>query len=62
MGVHELMVNGPELRRLIQSHSRPEQLQHEAMRHSHFRTLRQDGIEKVLAGFTSIDEVRANCN
>ena len=62
MGVHELMVNGPELRRLIQSHSRPEALQHEAMRHSHFRTLRQDGIEKVLAGLTSIDEVRANCN
>jgi len=62
LGVHELMVNGPELRRLIQSHSRPEALQHEAMRHSHFRTLRQDGIEKVLAGFTSIDEVRANCN
>ena len=62
MGVHELMVNTPELRRLIQSHSRPEQLQHEAMRHSHFRTLRQDGIHKVLAGLTSIDEVRANCN
>ncbi|WP_342130088.1 GspE/PulE family protein [Hydrogenophaga sp. OTU3427] len=64
MGLHELMVNGPELRRLIQTHthSRPEELQHEAMRHSHFRTLRQDGIQKVLAGLTSIDEVRANCN
>ena len=62
LGVHELLVNGPELRRLIQSHARPEALQHEAMRHSHFRTLRQDGIEKVLAGLTSIDEVRANCN
>ncbi len=62
MGVHELMVNGPELRRMIQNHARPEALQHEAMRHSHFRTLRQDGIVKVLAGLTSIDEVRANCN
>ena len=27
-----------------------------------FRTLRQDGILKVLAGATSIEEVRANCN
>jgi type II secretory ATPase GspE/PulE/Tfp pilus assembly ATPase PilB-like protein len=62
IGVHELMLNVPELRRLIQSHARPEELQHQAMRHSHFRTLRQDGIHKVLAGLTSIDEVRANCN
>jgi type II secretory ATPase GspE/PulE/Tfp pilus assembly ATPase PilB-like protein len=26
------------------------------------RTLRQDGIEKVLAGITSMEEVRANSN
>ena len=62
LGLHELLVTGPEVRRLIQTQARPEEIQHTAMRHSHFRTLRQDGIEKVLAGLTGIDEVRANCN
>jgi len=36
---------------------------HELQRHAlgeGMRTLRQDGIEKVLAGVTSIEEVRAN--
>ncbi len=62
LGLHELLVSGPEVRRLIQTHGRPEEIQHTAMHQGHFRTLRQDGIEKVLAGLTSIDEVRANCN
>ena len=62
VGVHELMVNTPELRHLIQTGARPEQLQHEAMAHGHLRTLRQDGIEKVLSGLVSLHEVRANCN
>ncbi len=62
LGLHELLVVGPEVRRLIQTKGRPEEVQHAAMRHSHFRTLRQDGIQKVLAGLTSVDEVRANCN
>jgi type II secretory ATPase GspE/PulE/Tfp pilus assembly ATPase PilB-like protein len=34
----------------------------EAFRGGQFRTLRQDGILKVLAGLTSMDEVRANSN
>jgi type II secretory ATPase GspE/PulE/Tfp pilus assembly ATPase PilB-like protein len=62
VGVHELMVVNMELRRLIQTSARPEQLQREALLNGGMRTLRQDGIEKVLAGLTSIEQVRATCN
>ncbi|MEP6876493.1 MAG: ATPase, T2SS/T4P/T4SS family [Burkholderiales bacterium] len=60
-GVHELMVISRELRRLVQTGARAEALQEVAMREG-MRTLRQDGIEKVLAGHTTIDEVRATSN
>jgi type II secretory ATPase GspE/PulE/Tfp pilus assembly ATPase PilB-like protein len=62
VGMHELMVVTPGLRRLIQTGSRPEQLQFEGMQNGFLRTLRQDGIYKVLSGLTSIEEVRANSN
>jgi type II secretory ATPase GspE/PulE/Tfp pilus assembly ATPase PilB-like protein len=62
IGVHELLKITPEVRRLIQTRARPEELQTQAMATGGMRTLRQDGIEKVLAGLTSMDEVRANCN
>jgi len=62
VGVHELLKVTPEMRRLIQTSARPEQLQHLALSKGGMRTLRQDGIEKVWAGLTTIDEVRANCN
>jgi len=62
VGMHELLLVTPSLRRLIQTGARPEQLQFEAMQHGFLRTLRQDGIQKVLSGLTSIEEVRANSN
>lgn len=62
LGLHELLVVGPEVRHLIQTRGRSEEIQLAAMTHSHFRTLRQDGIHKVLQGLTSLEEVRANCN
>jgi type II secretory ATPase GspE/PulE/Tfp pilus assembly ATPase PilB-like protein len=62
VGMHELMLVTPGLRRLIQTGARPEQLQFEGMQHGFLRTLRQDGIHKVLSGLTSIEEVRANSN
>ena len=62
VGVHELLVVTPQIRRLIQTNARPEQLLHAAMESGGMRSLRQDGIEKVLAGLTSIDQVRANCS
>jgi len=60
-GVHEMMVISRELRRMIQNGARAEALQQQAMKEG-MRTLRQDGIEKVLAGQTTIEEVRATSN
>ena len=60
-GIHELMVVSRDLRRLIQNGARAEELQQTAMAQG-MRTLRQDGIEKVLAGVTTIEEVRATSN
>ena len=47
---------------MIQTGARSELIQLEAFKSGKFRTLRQDGIGKVLAGLTSIEEVRANTN
>jgi type II secretory ATPase GspE/PulE/Tfp pilus assembly ATPase PilB-like protein len=59
--LHELMTVTRELRRLIQTGARADQLQHQALADG-MHTLRQDGIDKVLAGVTSIAEVRATAN
>ena len=60
-GIHELMTGSPEIRRLIQTGARVQELQRAAIGEG-LRTLRQDGIEKVLAGITPISEVRAVTN
>ncbi len=59
LGIHELLLVDAPLRRLIQTKAPPEALEHSAVAHGHFRTLRQDGIIKVLQGLTTIDEIRA---
>jgi len=61
LGLHELMIVDRPLRALIQTHARAEDLQRCALA-AGMRTLRQDGIEKVLAGLTTIEEVRATSN
>ncbi|AGU49204.1 putative type IV pilus assembly protein TapB [Variovorax paradoxus B4] len=61
VGIHELMVISRTLRRLVQGGARAEELQEAAMREG-MRTLRQDGIDKVLSGQTTIEEVRATSN
>ena len=61
VGLHELMVVDRPLRQLIQTHARSEDLLRCALG-AGMRTLRQDGIEKVLAGLTTIEEVRATSN
>jgi type II secretory ATPase GspE/PulE/Tfp pilus assembly ATPase PilB-like protein len=58
-GIHELMTVTRGLRHLIQTGARSDELQRHALGQG-LRTLRQDGIEKVLAGVTTIEEVRAN--
>jgi type II secretory ATPase GspE/PulE/Tfp pilus assembly ATPase PilB-like protein len=59
--LHELMSVTRPLRRLVQTRSGAEALLRQAMADG-MRTLRQDGIEKVLAGTTTIAEVRATAN
>ncbi|MDQ0571097.1 type II secretory ATPase GspE/PulE/Tfp pilus assembly ATPase PilB-like protein [Variovorax paradoxus] len=61
VGIHELMVISRTLRRLVQGGARAEELQEAALQEG-MRTLRQDGIDKVLAGKTTIEEVRATSN
>jgi type II secretory ATPase GspE/PulE/Tfp pilus assembly ATPase PilB-like protein len=61
VAIHELLEVTREQRRLIQSGTRAELIQAMALAQG-LRTLRQDGIEKVLAGLTTIEEVRASSN
>ncbi|MBV8604595.1 MAG: Flp pilus assembly complex ATPase component TadA [Pelomonas sp.] len=60
-GLHELLTVSKDVRRLIQSGSRAEEIQQCAL-HEGMRTLRQDGIEKILQGITNTAEVRATSN
>jgi type II secretory ATPase GspE/PulE/Tfp pilus assembly ATPase PilB-like protein len=60
-GLHELMAVSRSIRRQIQTGARAEELQATAMAEG-MRTLRQDGIEKMLAGITTMEEVRATSN
>ena len=59
--IQELMSISQALRRMIQSGARAEELQRQALGEG-MLTLRQDGLEKVLAGLTTLDEVRAVSN
>jgi len=59
--LHELLCVTRELRRLVQTGARVEELQRQGLADG-MRTLRQDGIEKVLSGITTIAEVRAMSN
>ena len=60
-GLHELLTVSKPMRRLIQTGGRVEEMQAVALGDG-MRTLRQDGITKVLMGITTIEEVRATSN
>ena len=60
-GLHELLIVTRPIRRLIQTGGRAEELMHLAMSEG-MRTLRQDGIAKVLQGVTTLGEVRSTSN
>ncbi|MDD2881336.1 MAG: ATPase, T2SS/T4P/T4SS family [Rhodoferax sp.] len=60
IGVQELLCMTPGLRRLIQTGAKADALLAEAFKDSKFCTLRQDGLAKVLAGLTSLDDIRAH--
>jgi type II secretory ATPase GspE/PulE/Tfp pilus assembly ATPase PilB-like protein len=60
-GIHELLTVSRNLRRMIQTGSRAEEIHHAALAEG-MRSLRQDGIIKVLQGVTTIAEVHATSN
>jgi len=60
-GLHELLVVSREIRHLIQTGARPDQLLRTALAEG-LRTPRQDAIDKVWSGATTIEEVRASSN
>jgi len=60
VGLHELLIGTDVLKKAIQEHARVAQLFAIALEEG-MRTLKQDGIEKVLLGITDIHQVRAVC-
>jgi type II secretory ATPase GspE/PulE/Tfp pilus assembly ATPase PilB-like protein len=60
VGLHELLMGTDDIKKLIQEHARVSEMLATALENG-MRTLKQDGIEKVLQGITDIHEVRAVC-
>ena len=60
VGLHELMTVSPEVRHLIQISAPLHQLLSAALQ-AGMRTLKQDGIAKILQGLTDMSQVRAVC-
>ena len=59
-GLHELLIASDRLKKLIQEHARVADILALSLEEG-MRTLKQDGMEKCLAGVTHIKEVRAVC-
>ncbi|MFO1204185.1 MAG: GspE/PulE family protein [Burkholderiales bacterium] len=60
VGLHELLVGSDAVKKHIQEHSRVADMLVTALEEG-MRTLKQDGIEKVLQGITDMHQVRAVC-
>ena len=60
VGLHELLTATDALKKNIQEHARVAEMLVTALNDG-MRTLKQDGIEKVLQGITDIHQVRAVC-
>ena len=60
LALHELLIGTDRIKKHIQEHSRVAEMFATALEDG-MRTLKQDGIEKVLQGITDIQQVRAVC-
>jgi type II secretory ATPase GspE/PulE/Tfp pilus assembly ATPase PilB-like protein len=60
VGLHELLIGTDAVKKNIQEHARVSEMLATALEEG-MRTLKQDGIEKVLAGVTDMAQVRAVC-
>lgn len=57
IGVHQLLMMSPEIKRLVINKVSREQIREKAMKLS-MRSLKQDGIEKILKGYTDFSQAR----
>ncbi len=60
LGLHELMLGSDRIKQMIQERARVAELLGAALSEG-MRTLRQDGLEKILAGITDLKQVRKVC-
>ncbi len=60
VGLHELLIGTDQLKKQIQEHARVAELFATAINQG-MRTLKMDGIEKVMSGITDIKQVRSVC-
>jgi type II secretory ATPase GspE/PulE/Tfp pilus assembly ATPase PilB-like protein len=60
VGLHELLLGSDAIKKHIQEHARVAEMIATALEDG-MRTLKQDGIEKVLQGITDVKQVRAVC-
>ena len=60
VGLHELLIGTDRIKKDIQEHARVATMFATAIEDG-MRTLKQDGIEKVMQGITDIQQVRAVC-
>jgi type II secretory ATPase GspE/PulE/Tfp pilus assembly ATPase PilB-like protein len=60
VGLHELLVADDDVKKLIQERARVAQLFVKAVANG-MRTLKMDGMEKILMGLTDLKQVRAVC-
>jgi type II secretory ATPase GspE/PulE/Tfp pilus assembly ATPase PilB-like protein len=60
VGLHELLLGSDPIKKLIQEKSRVAEVLAVAL-NENMRTLKQDGVEKVLQGITDMHQVRAVC-
>ena len=60
VGLHELLIGTDAVKKNIQEHARVAEMLATALEEG-MRTLKQDGIEKVLGGITDMAQVRAVC-
>jgi len=60
VGLHELLIASDPIKKLIQEHARVAEILAVCLEEG-MRTLKMDGIEKVLQGITDMPQVRAVC-
>jgi len=60
MGIHELLIGTEDIKRMVQKHDTVEVMREKATSEG-MTTLLQDGIQKVIQGFTDFKQVRRVC-